>query len=57
MVLTGTYAEGPVGQAPALIVNELDLPTWVIEAWQQGTGQNGARDPWEVGIVLCATIR
>lgn len=32
MVPTGTYAEGLVGPAPALIADELDLPTWVIEA-------------------------
>lgn len=33
----GQYAraESIIGPAPALIAQELDLPTWVVEAWQR----------------------
>ena len=33
----GQYAraESLIGPAPALIAEELDLPAWVVEAWQR----------------------
>ena len=49
----GQYAraESLIGPAPALIAEELDLPTWVVEAWQRQARRGGARAQHVGGLV------
>lgn len=49
----GQYAraESLTGPAPALIAEELDLPTWVVEAWQRQARRGDARAQ-HVGVLV-----
>lgn len=49
----GQYAraESLIGPAPALIAEELDVPAWVVEAWQRQARRGGARAQ-HVGVLV-----